>query len=477
MPVGPASVFAADSEPLILDPSNPLEIARTFAGQSYTVDGVLALRHQGGVFYEHQRTVSAYRDRDDAAIRADAYKFLEGAQQRAEVKSKQPAGLTPFKPTKAKVDNTLDALRAVCNIPTSLSAPCWLTPAAGHDPHDIIAFTNGLLALPGRELLPATPEFFTLNGLDFPFEPSAPPPTHFLRFLEDLWPDDPESPATLQEFLGYLLTPRTQFQKMLMLVGPKRSGKGTIGRVARRLLGERNVCGPTLANMSEQFGLSILIGKSAAIIADARISGRTDTSVITERLLSISGEDTLSIPRKFLPDWNGKLSTRFLLMTNELPRIEDASGALASRFVVLTLHQSFYGREDHELLNRFIPELPGILNWALDGWDRLRARGRFLQPQASAELIQQFEDLGSPIGAFLRERCDIGTGHDVAQQRLFDAWKSWCQESGRERPGTTQSLGKNLRAAVPWLKVTHPRVLGTPVRYWEGLRLKAQGAD
>ena len=56
-------------------------------------------------------------------------------------------------------------------------------------------------------------------------------------------------------------------------------------------------------------------------------------------------------------------------MTNELPRIEDASGALSSRFIVLTLTQSFYGREDHSLLDRFIPELPGILLWALNGSD------------------------------------------------------------------------------------------------------------
>jgi len=78
----------------------------------------------------------------------------------------------------------------------------------------------------------------------------------------------------------------------------------------RHRLGERHVSGPTLANISEQFGLSILVGKSVAIIADPRISARTDTAVLTERLLSISGEDTLSIPRKFLPVWNGRLSAR-----------------------------------------------------------------------------------------------------------------------------------------------------------------------
>jgi putative DNA primase/helicase len=308
--------------------------------------------------------------------------------------------------------------------------------------------------------------------LDFAVDPYAPVPVHWFRFLEELWPADQASRDTLQEWIGYCLTPRTHLQKIALIVGPKRSGKGTIGRVMRRLLGERHVSGPTLANLSEQFGLSILVGKTVAIIADARISGRTDTAVLTERLLSISGEDTLSIPRKFLPDWTGKLTTRFLLMTNELPRIEDVSGALASRFLVLTLHESFYGREDHRLFERFLPELPGILNWALEGWDRLYARGRFVQPPSAATLVQEFEDLGSPIGAFVRERCEVGHGYDVPKDRLFQEWKTWCTGNGREHPGTVQTFGRNLRAVLPGLGERQPRVLGARVRYYEGIRVR-----
>jgi putative DNA primase/helicase len=239
------------------------------------------------------------------------------------------------------------------------------------------------------------------------------------------------------------------------------------------LLGDRNVCGPTLANMGEQFGLSILIGKSAAIIADARIGGKTDSAVVAERLLSISGEDLQTIPRKFLPDWNGKLPVRFMILTNELPGIEDSSGALASRFLILTLTKSFFGKEDHNLLDRFIPELPGILLWALEGWDRLYKRGRFLQTQCSEQLIQTFEDLGSPISAFVREVCEIGAGFETLQAKLFDEWKTWCKSTGRERPGTAQAFGRNLRAAFPWLKVERPRVDGDQMRFWQGIRIRS----
>lgn len=457
-----------DTTALVLDPNNPLASAEIFVERTQTEDGTLALRHRGSVFYRYSPAVSAYVDQEDAAIRAAIYKFSGNAVRR------DPKGdLVPFQPNRAKVDNVLDALRAITNLPSTDTIPRWLADDPGLEPLEMLACSNGLLHIPTRRLYRATPTFFTLNGVSFPFDPEAPNPVAWQSFLRTVWPTDDEAIATLQEWFGYLLTPDTRFQKILMLVGPKRSGKGTIGRVGRGLLGDHNLCGPTLANMAEQFGLSILIGKSAAIIADARIGGRTDTSVITERLLSISGEDTLSVPRKFLPDWTGKLSTRFLLLTNELPRIEDASGALASRFIVLTLNESFYGREDPHLFDRFVPERPGILLWALEGRDRLYARGRFEQPKSAADLIEQFEDLGSPIGAFVRDCCEIGRGVVVAQADLFEAWKLWCGENGRTHPGTIQTFGRNLRAHVAWLGESRTAKDGTRVRNYEGIRLRS----
>ena len=65
----------------------------------------------------------------------------------------------------------------------------------------------------------------------------------------------------------------------------------------------------------------------------------TGTNVIVERLLSISGEDWLTIDRKFKEPWSGKLNTRFVVVSNELPRFGDASGAIANRFVVLSLRR------------------------------------------------------------------------------------------------------------------------------------------
>ena len=82
----------------------------------------------------------------------------------------------------------------------------------------------------------------------------------------------------------------------------------------------------------------------------------------------------------------------------------------------------------------------------------MRGRGRFQQPASSAEAIEELEDLASPIGAFLRDRCTVAPGRSVQAQILFDAWTAWCAAQGRDHAGTIQTFGRDLRAAVPGLK-------------------------
>src|SRR5262245_11562587 len=101
--------------------------------------------------------------------------------------------------------------------------------------------------------------------------------------------------------------------------------------------------------------------------------------------------------------------------------------------------------------------MPGILVWAIEGWLRLRQRGRFIQPKAGYQLIEELENLSSPLGAFLRDHCEVGAGFEVKVLDLFCAWEKWCNDVGRKDGGTMQVFGRDLRAAVPTIAARRPR--------------------
>lgn len=378
-------------------------------------------------------------------IRAMLYAFL------------QRDGFADYKPTQATVGNLLDALKAAAHLESRRAPPCWTDGRAGPTPWEMVACKNGLLHLPTRTLHPPTPAFFSFNAAPYAYQPDAPPPAQWLAFLGQVWPGDAESIATLQELFGYLLTPDTSQQKIFLIVGPKRSGKGTIGRVLSRMLGDENVTSPSLTSLAGDFGLQPLIGKLAAIFSDARLGGR-DTKVVSENLLRISGEDRVSVNRKNISAITVALSARLVMLTNELPRLADASGAMASRFIILRMRQSFYGKEDPGLTGRLLDELPAILNWSIEGWQRLKQRGYFVTPKSSADEMQELADLGSPVLAFVREVCDISPVAEIETDLLYSAWRVWCNDQRQERVAPKNTFMADLTSAVEGLTRRQPRV-------------------
>src|SRR5262249_7513669 len=158
--------------------------------------------------------------------------------------------------------------------------------------------------------------------------------------------------------------------KILMIVGPPRSGKGTIAKVMAALLGPESVVGTGFSTLAGSFGIEPLLGRSVAVLGDARLSGRADQAALVEWLLTTSGEDLVSVNRKNRPHWQGRLPTRLMLLANELPELRDSSLALANRLLIIELTHSFLDEEDVDLMRKLTPEMPGIFHWAVAGWRR-----------------------------------------------------------------------------------------------------------
>ncbi len=198
-------------------------------------------------------------------------------------------------------------------IPSAIGVPCWIVrrrPLA----------CAGSQSLPERPLSSSGPGggsrlqarlhpavLFDDSQLDFSISLDAPTPAAWHAFLEQLWPKDRQSIEVLQEWMRYCLTQDTRQQKILMLIALPCSGKGTIAHVLTRLIGQGNVTGPPFSSFKGEFGLQPLLGKTLAIVPDARLRGQSDT--VVEWLLSISGEDLITINRKNLAPVSVQLLT------------------------------------------------------------------------------------------------------------------------------------------------------------------------
>jgi putative DNA primase/helicase len=458
---------AGGGAPLILPPpSAPVLVARCFVESRCLHNGTvgaLTVRYWCGSWWIWRTT--HWLEAQPRTLRSLLYEFTADA-----VYLDKEMQAKPWSPNRYKIGDLLEALSSLVILPDDFEQPCWID---GRLTGPIVATTNGLLDVASRQIYPHTPLYFGQVSVPFPYDPDVPAPTKWLNFLDELWPDEPDATDVLGEWFGYVISGRLDLHKILVMIGPTRGGKGVIARILTALIGKRSVCGPTLNSLGSEFGLAPLLGKSLAIISDARSGGGKNSSVVVERLLSISGEDTLTVNRKYRDQWSGKLPVRLHIISNELPRLGDASSAIVGRLVLLLTTRSWLGKENYELETQLRTELTGILNWALEGLRRLTFdnENHFTRFEAAEEAITTMQDLASPVGAFVRERCKLEAGDEIAVDDLYGAYKEWCVLS--EYPKSPKAhFGRDLRAACPSVRKRRPRDGSKRHFVYTGIRLR-----
>jgi len=469
--VAPLGVDSPDNT-LLPSPSAPLDVVKVFLGARYMHGDSLTLRYWRGDWRSWSGNKWEALDRDN--IRAQLYEFTDGATY-----AKQDSGgetkFMPWLPNARRINDLLDALKVPCATPASVNPSSWLD---GRAAETIIACRNGLLKLPSRTLLPHSPLFFNVQVLPFDYDGTAECPV-WEKFMCDLWGSDDEPPNALEEMLGCAVAGKLDLHRILVLVGPPRAGKSLIASIFEAVVGKANTSWASLVGLADDKTLSSLIGKSLCINGDIRATGRRGPE-IAEALLRISGGDCFTIDRKYKDPWTGPLPVLIVQISNELPTIKDASGALASRYLPLIFTENWQGREDRMLGGRLLAELPGILNRALDGFDFVATTGRFTEPKASQEVAEELAEMASPMRRFVNEMLDVmprgGNRADfsVDTGALHGAYNRWAI-TNREEEINLGLFGKRLRALLPGVKRAQPRTAtGGRLSSYSGIRLRAQ---
>jgi putative DNA primase/helicase len=160
-----------------------------------------------------------------------------------------------------------------------------------------------------------------------------------------------------------------------------------------------------------------------------------------------------------------RLGVRFVMISNNLQRLTDPTGTISDRFIFLKTTQSFYGREDLELEGRLTREMPGILNWSLEGLRRLKKRGFITEPAESVEMRTQSKEIGSNIIAFVNNGCRIGDGLYTEPDTMYDAFKRWCEEDG-SKPMKKRAFRQEFSEAFPAHACSKHRLSGSSNPVW-----------
>lgn len=447
-------------------------VADRFIKDKYVdTDGIALLRnyHEQWVRW----TGYKYEQLRKMLLHGELYRYLDG-KQFVKVIAKG-IDVVPYKPTRNKIADILDALSSWC--PITVDPPAWMDDGEHVSPSNLISFRNGMLDvneyIKGNiKLYNPDPRLFTYTVLPYAFDENV-----WSNEFEDTYNqwlnEDAECIRLLAQWLGYNLVPDMSQEKLMVLTGPTRSGKGTAVEVLQSMLGPNQYCSTSFQLLANAHGLSNLSGKLAAILGDAKTPSKNEADMALGNILKMVGRDVVTVNPKYGTPYDMRTSCRFTIAMNGLPEFSDHAQAFVSRANILEFPNSYEGRENISLKPRLAKAAANgdMINFALWGLKDLREQGRFIIPDNSAGLVSQLREVVAPVLTFVKECCTTGESEYILRDTIYDVWQHWCAKSGR-RPANTTWFGRKLRQVCSGVHDFRPTIDNRRQRAYQGIALQ-----
>jgi P4 family phage/plasmid primase-like protien len=297
------------------------------------------------------------------------------------------------------------------------------------------------------ELRPHSPKSFLRHCLDIEYDQAAVCPMYDKAVTEIFAlakkPDD--LIRHWNEIAGYLIQPTRKIPLILILYGGGGNGKTQLIKLVASLMGENLVLWDRISQAAtNRFFFGSLAEKLMLVDDDVTIGTRLPDG----ELKKISEEKVLSGERKFGQTFNFTCLAAPVLLCNSPMSLSDVGAGMQRRLMVIPFERQFKeGEIDRTLFTRIkTNELPGILNRAIEGYQRIVRRGNsFERPKAVINAGKRWFDEANPIATFVAERCERDITYSQQVTELYSAYTEWAEAAGIKLTQQKTNFSRNLQ--------------------------------
>ena len=330
----------------------------------------------------------------------------------------------------------LSQFQAVANMPAPIS----------HSDSTLINLMNGTLEIGtgGINLRTFQREDFLTYQLPFAYDPQARAPL-FQNYLKTVLPHE-EIHNILAEYIGYLFIPnnRLKLEKTLLLYGAGANGKSVFFDVINALLGRENVTTYSLQNLTDKTGYyRAMIGNKLVNYA-SEINRKLDPAIFKQLVSGEPIDARLPYGQPFILEKYAKL----IFNANELPRDVEHTNAYFRRFIIIPFEVVIpENRQDKKLAYKIVSnELPGVLNWVLEGLRRLTLNKAFTSSDIIRKQVETYKNESDTTYLFLEDRGYVPDNEQSKPLReIYGEYKMFCMENNY-LAFSNRSFAKQLRA-------------------------------
>lgn len=313
------------------------------------------------------------------------------------------------------------------------------------NPNGLINVNNGVLDLKTRKLEKPDPSRFFKYKIKHNFVPAAKCPT-FLRFLDFVFLGNKDLIRLTAQIFGYTLLGGDPFaHKAFLLYGEGRNGKSTYLFVLQNLLGLSNVSSVSMKMLGKPFSMIRLDGKLANIVEES------PAEIDQEEFKNVVSGGHVTAAMKHKPEFDLKVDARLFFATNKIPRFNDTSIGNRERLCIIPFSRYIKPEErDVGIFNKLQSEMPGILNFALDGLEDFLQTKKFLKVKVVEDMLEQYMTETDSVFDWCEQHLllDPDCSEKIKVSHLFKIYKIDAPDTGQKPVGYIE-FSRRLNG---WLK-------------------------
>ncbi len=293
---------------------------------------------------------------------------------------------------------------------------------------DVVAVKNGVLNMKTKELNPFSPDKVFLSKANANYNHEAKCKL-WDEFLRTSLPGKEGEIRTIAEFAGYTLSNDNSRQKSIITQGEGATGQSTAQEVIGNLIGEDNVTHLSIQEIEhDTFAPSRLFGKKANMNPDIPKKALGESSKVKKIIrcekiyVQTKGKDGYSM-MPIVKLWNG---------ANQIPTTTDHSDGFFRSWLPIKFDVQFLEGDPRRIENlsgkicESEEEMSGILNWCIEGYNRLEEQGQFSKCFSIQEVKDFWLENSDTVSSFYKNMVEMDIGGEILKQEVFDKYVLYC---------------------------------------------------
>jgi putative DNA primase/helicase len=326
---------------------------------------------------------------------------------------------------------------------------------------------NGTIDLKTGKLQPHRREDLITRIIPVAWDDTAECPT-WLKFLDRIFAGNADMPPYMQRVTGYTLTGKTHEHKLFFLWGSGRNGKTTFVETVAAVLGDYAQAADFETFAEKKFsdhGPRPDIARMPGVRLVHTSETEEGRKLAESAIKSLTGGDTVATRGLYESFFDFHPSFKLFIRGNYKPRISGPDEGIWSRISLIHLAVRIPDDEqDHDLGEKLLKELPGILRWAVEGCLEWQKRG-LAEPQSVVQDTAAYRKAEDVLADFLDDCCETGSAFEVAAADAYAAYTEWAAEAGEKHPFSRTMFGRKLTDR-------YTKVPRRDASYYLGLKLR-----